>query len=710
MSESNMSKSRGITKFLVKDLLKNDAKYLVPMYQRNYAWGKGEIDQLIQDVRDSQAKSLSQNKGTEHKYYIGTLVVYKRKDGAFEVIDGQQRFTTLSLIATCLKNGKANAEGEDNTPFNCDMGWYTKTNIEFESRPKSSATFEALFNNTYPLHMLNTEEYSEGIVKGYRLIEEALSLLSEDQLASFSQYLFDHVQIMRVEVPEDTDLNHYFEVMNSRGEQLEKHEIIKARLMAALESIQNNEEDKASAIRVLNKVWEACSNMERYVQYGFIPTERNKIFGEKDWGRFELDNFADLQAVLALNKQTVDDKKTDDTAQVKPLSIQALIKPNSIVAEKSKRKSKKDEIEPDRFSSVINFSNFLLHVLRVWSAKDKSLEEEDIFALDDKRLIELFDHYILRLGDNGNATSEATIEAVKSFTFALLKCKYLFDQYVIKREFLNNKDAWSLKRLKLYDSGSASFINSFDANGGHKSDEEGGYEGINRNLLMLLSAFHVSTPTLVYKHWLNGALNHLYNQPSNNIDAAAYLEYLQAQAQAFVFDRFLCVGESKSYLNILYRDVKPKRIAPIANNEIDTSRLCYGSIDNNFVFNYLDYLLWCNNKGSGTVNKFEFTFRSSVEHFYPQHPMDGYDPLAAKPLNSFGNLCLISHSKNSRLSNFDPKLKLGHFQQEIKDGKMDSLKLHEMIKLMEKQNQWDKPEIEHHEKLMLDVLLGQVSA
>jgi hypothetical protein len=189
MSESNMSKSKGITEFLVKDLLKNDAKYLVPMYQRNYAWGKGEIDQLIQDVRDSQAKSVSQNKGTEHKYYIGTLVVYKRKDGAFEVIDGQQRFTTLSLMATCLKNGKSSAKGEDNTPFNCDMGWYTKTNIAFESRPKSSATFEALFNKTYPLHTLNTEEYSEGIVKGYRLIEAALSRLREDQLASFSQYL-----------------------------------------------------------------------------------------------------------------------------------------------------------------------------------------------------------------------------------------------------------------------------------------------------------------------------------------------------------------------------------------------------------------------------------------------------------------------------------------------------------------------------------------
>ncbi|MBR7890130.1 DUF262 domain-containing protein [Marinomonas sp. A79] len=705
VSRSNLCQSKGITEFLVKGLLADDTNYLVPMYQRNYAWGKGEIDQLIQDVRDSQAKSVSQNKGAEHKYYIGTLVVFKRKDGAFEVIDGQQRFTTLSLMATCLKNGKANEEGEDNTPFNCDMGWYTNTNIVFESRPKSSTTFEAIFNQTYPLHMLNTEEYSEGIVNGYRLIQEALSQLSEDEQASFSKYLFEQVQIMRVEVPEDTDLNHYFEVMNNRGEQLEKHEIIKARLMAALNLIQDDA-DKTSAITVLNTVWEACSNMERYVQYGFTTTERNKIFGDKNWGRFELNNFDELQAALAVDAQ-LDESKTDSVEQVKPLSLQALIQPNAIVENKGRTKNKKDEAEPDRFSSVINFSNFLLHVLRVWSAKDKLLAEDDDFSLDDKRLIELFDHYILRLDNNGTTTSEATIKAVKSFTFALLKCKYLFDQYVIKRELSNNKDAWSLKRLKLYESGSTSFVNSFDATGEHKTDEEGGFEGVNRNVLMLLSAFHVSTPTLVYKHWLNGALNHLYNQPTNNIDATAYLDYLQAQAQAFVFDRFLCVGEPKSYLNMLFRDVKPKRIKPIDRDELDMGRLCYGKIENNFVFNYLDYLLWCDSRENGALNKFEFTFRSSVEHFYPQHPMDGYQPLAVEPLNTFGNLCLISHSKNSRLSNFDPKLKLGHFQKEIKSGKIDSLKLHEMIKLMEEEKQWDEPQIQHHEKMMLGVLLGK---
>ena len=693
-----MNKPNPITAFLVKELLENDATYLVPMYQRNYAWGKFEIDQLIQDVLDSETKN------TAH-YYIGTLVVFRRKKGVYEVIDGQQRFTTLSLIAICLKNSK---NLKNKAAFQYDMAWYNKTNIVFESRPKSAASFEALFKEIYPLHLLNTGDYNGGIVNGYRLIEEALSQLKGDTLAKFSKRLFEQVQIMQVEVPEDTDLNHYFEAMNSRGEQLEKHEIIKARLMSVLNEIPD-EDDKASSIHVLNKVWEACSDMARYVQYGFTTIERNKIFGEKDWGRFVPTCFKELQGALAITPKT-DESKTN-IVEDKALSIRDIIKAGALSTKKGEAKSNREknepEPEPDRFTSVINFSNFLLHVLRVWTADGKQLSADDDFSLDDKRLIELFEQYILRLASNKK--SEEGIVAVKAFSFALLKCKYLFDQYVIKREFLNSKEAWSLKRLKLYESGSTSFINSFDARGWiNNKNEEGGYEGINRNILMLLSAFHVSTPTVVYKHWLNGALKYLWSQQTNEISASAYLEHLQAQAEAFVFDRFLRSDETKkSYLDMLYRKVKPKRNSPIVINKSICMRLVYGSIENNFVFNYLDYLLWCNcQRKNEIVKKFEFTFRSSVEHFYPQHPMAGYAPLDSKPLNTFGNLCLISHSKNARLSNFDPKLKLGHFEKEIEKHKIDSLKLYEMIKLMKNRPQWGETEINEHEDAMLEILRG----
>jgi uncharacterized protein with ParB-like and HNH nuclease domain len=77
--------------------------YAIPVYQRNYAWGVKEISQLIADVRD-YAQRNAQN--LVHDYYIGTLVVYGRstdKHSFWEVVDGQQRLTTLSLLVSVLR-------------------------------------------------------------------------------------------------------------------------------------------------------------------------------------------------------------------------------------------------------------------------------------------------------------------------------------------------------------------------------------------------------------------------------------------------------------------------------------------------------------------------------------------------------------------------------------------------------------------------------
>lgn len=69
-------------------------------------------------------------------------------------------------------------------------------------------------------------------------------------------------------MPEDTDLNHYFEIMNNRGEQLEKHEILKSKFLEILNELEV--EERELALSVFNLIWEACSNMEKYIQYGFL--------------------------------------------------------------------------------------------------------------------------------------------------------------------------------------------------------------------------------------------------------------------------------------------------------------------------------------------------------------------------------------------------------------------------------------------------------
>ena len=87
--------SNDVTELTIKNLFNGTDHYLIPPYQRNYAWREPEISQLIQDIIDS-------SKLSDKQYYIGTLVTYHRNDGKYEVIDGQQRLTTLSLLMMVL--------------------------------------------------------------------------------------------------------------------------------------------------------------------------------------------------------------------------------------------------------------------------------------------------------------------------------------------------------------------------------------------------------------------------------------------------------------------------------------------------------------------------------------------------------------------------------------------------------------------------------
>jgi hypothetical protein len=658
---SNVTASNKIQSYKVKALLSDANRYLVPMYQRNYAWGEGEINQLIQDVLDYQQSKPDQT------YYIGTLVVFERKDGSFEVIDGQQRFTTLTLLVFALKRlaGKHPS---------IDMNWYNEPNLNFESRQKSTDTFASLIQGV-ALEHLKTDDYNLDVINGYALLEKGLLALG-DKLENFCTYLFNNVEIARVSVPKDTDLNHYFEVMNNRGEQLEKHEVVKARLMSILNNIEDLQE-RTQHIFLLSKVWDATANMERYVQYGFSPDERHNLFGKDDWGQFTPASYIELVACF----KNVGTKNNGQTNSVS-LSL------NDILAKPPQSSSSAYiTLAPERFNSVINFSNFLLHVLRVLTKKD--------IALDDKRLLEQFDKY---LKDN----SENNITAVKDFVFALLKCKYLFDQYIIKREFSDGKDKWSLKKLHFYNKESQSYINTFNDN--EELDSEDGFEGNNRQILMLLSALHVSTPTLVYKHWLNGALFHLFSM--DKVTPRLYLQKLENLARQFVYARFLSV-EAADYYDMIYQNVGYAPFEP--TNQHAMARLRYGAIENNLVFNYLDYLLWCDgvqNAKDDVITQFEFTFRSSVEHFYPQHPLDGHRVLAENDLHHFGNLCLISHSKNSKLSNLQPTAKRDHFKAAISDKSIDTLKLYEMIKLMNSAKEWTETQIATHEQAMLTVLIA----
>ena len=641
-----MSKAKEYVKTLtISDLFndENKCKYIIPIYQRNYAWGNDEISSLLQDVKNACKKNKKQDKN----YYIGSLVVSRRENGDFEVIDGQQRLTTLTLIMHYL-------------------GELSFRNVSFEHRDESEQALSNLNSKKLP------SNFSQALETIKKVIDEWGN--NKDEIVKF---LLDKVEIIRTEVPEGTDLNHYFEIMNTRGEQLEKHEILKARLMEKLsEGIEQS---------LFAKIWDACSDMSRYVVMGIESSLRTIIFS------------ADWQDKPKLFDDIVSDY--DNNAKNTQQSTNAASSKSSILTIIERKEQKVDqtvqnnEFTEGSFNSVIDFSNFLMHVLRIYLEKYHSTREFRDISLDEKELLNAFDKEWSKETD------------VIKFIDTLLSCRYLFDKYIIKSSTLRSEDEhWSLWKIVKGNSSSYYYKNTFGSDSGESNDIDADEQ--TKRAIMLLSMFHVSNPSRIYKNWLYAVLRWLFDN-KDDIKQSDYIKFLEELCDKFYFGNN-CQGED---ITEIILDKVEFELNPGDKEDWDD-----GVNVPNFVFNRLDYQLWKffheqeqeqklenlseNDKWLTIKNKqsiwkkFRFTFRSSVEHHYPQHPSVGNE--LESGLNDFGNLYLLSQSKNSSLGNSSPEEKKKHYS----NNEYDSLKQ----AIMMSYNEWTEREIENHGKEMLKVL------
>lgn len=258
-----------IAQLTVKEFLSKD-KYVIPIYQRNYDWGEREALQLLEDISDYAKNNSNQN------YYIGSAVVFVRSVNGntyFETIDGQQRLTTLIILTSLLKHLNV-------------ADWFEKPNLSYDHRKEADDALIMLQRNQYSEH-----QAAQNIFDVYGLLEKNLPQVLEKKglgIQEFAEYLFSKVIILRIPVPQDTQLNHYFEIMNTRGEQLEKHEVLKAVLISKLDPNEH---------KLFHLIWEACSDMSSYVQMNFSVGQRTVMFGDK-WINLQFEDFDSLRKKL----------------------------------------------------------------------------------------------------------------------------------------------------------------------------------------------------------------------------------------------------------------------------------------------------------------------------------------------------------------------------------------------------------------------------
>ncbi len=648
-------------------LTEKEVNYQIPVYQRNYAWGRPQIHALIQDVYDYYLKSQN----NPENYYIGSLVVAK-KEHYFEVLDGQQRFTTLNLLALFLKSKLSNSRLDQ---FNC-------IRLKFESREKSAILLNALwkFANDQSIEReidrLNAQHGDHAILRGYRIIqEECLKIVQEDKLAEFADYLLDQVVILRTIIPELADVTHYFDALNNRGEQLEAHEVIKAHFLSLLST---NEDDR----HVVHQVWSACQDMYKYVAYGFNPTDRKQIFGDS-YHEWCVKDYEYLKSCLPLETQSKDVSTEGNSSYGDELTLEGILKLNPVPMSQNP-----NEESSERFASIIDYPNFLMQVLKIYVKTQLKDGDASKIALDDKTLLESFKHTIV---DASHA---------KAFIYLLLKTRYLFDLYVIKRENSPQHKGWSLKKPKYYSSGNVSYVNTFSQSE-TEGESEFALEGGQRNLVMLLSAFHVSYPTHARKNWLLSVLYWLINHSDKSIDFDAYFTFVENFARTLITNRYL--STKQDYESFMYGD-EADRNNVVTAQDIET-HFTYGKIPY-FCFNYLDYLLLKKEKGSHT--KFYFSYKDSIEHFYPQDPKVGNAFTDQSVLHSFGNLALVNQSENSSLTNDMPIQKANWLRKHTKVP--ISLKLELMMQVVEKnESEWNEASIEKHQHDMIELLIEDLN-
>ncbi|PKD99101.1 DUF262 domain-containing protein [Macrococcoides caseolyticum] len=589
--------------------------FLIPIYQRNYAWGETQIVQLIEDI-DS---AVTLDTDTD-EYFLGNLILNKRdtlSDEGYlytnEVIDGQQRLTTLYLLCSYLGIT------------------FDKEALRFEARVQSNQTLDLIndanVNNDGSI-------LSDEILKGYEIIKNYFLVHTIDK-EEFKKKL-TKVKLVVIYVPQDIDLNHYFEIMNTRGEQLELHEIAKARI---LEQIKSSDDQISDDQTLAATIWDACSNMNRYVQMNFSSDFRKEIFN---------DNWDNLKE----NLKSFDDLSTNNNSGNH--NKQRLIdRINSKGDTEENTGNTVFENEGERFDSIISFPNFLLQVNAALSK-----ENDETPSLDDKHLLQSLAWVWQKNDDESDEDRE---KRAKDFLFQLLKTRIIFDRIIIKREYKGkalNEGRWSLQKMKRYEKENytADYIMTLN-------------ELENKQLKVLQSALRVTYTSPKSMHWITLVLKDLLNENKEESDIIQLLEDYCRES-------------------VRKSDYKNKRGFQIEH----------------IVFNYLDYLLYRDgyeDEQKQVITKlsnWEFQFRNSIEHFYPQHPLNGDIWDEHGEVNSFGNLALISVSGNSMFSNRIPeeKSKVEHIINQ-------SLKL-EIMAHITKKSGWSKEKVKCHCDEMIAII------
>ncbi len=636
----------------LNDVINQQYFFNIPIYQRLYVWGKEQIYTLLDDI----VAAWLENK---NEFYLGgTLVIeraFNKLEGIryYDLIDGQQRFTTLWLISVVLKEHLVAY-----TQVDTKQG--KRQRISFSIRPQVTKFFEKICEDL-PASLPEAMQLEDALHEIRAYFDNYSDKRETLDKQALSEFILTKVQLILTTVPKHTDLNKLFEVINNRGVQLQHHEILKAKLLEHL----NPQEREAYAL-----LWDACANMDGYVERHLKAT--TKIDTVSLYER-QLEFKNGKREQLSNAKAVLEELKNIEQAESnKSMTLEDILNETTIVSTSEKDPSEDQDLGlPDRVTSIITFPMLLQHVLRIFLQQSKTASQTDITKISDKDLLDIFKEYWL---------DEKPIENdIKHFLELLWETRYQFDKHVIKWILVEEEKQHAIRRMRV------NYNKKQDAYYLQRETADASPD------FALLQSMLYHSQQMTTQYWLTPLLKFLLENHSDG--AELYLQHLDNHLLCSVADEPL-IKRTNRFLQNLWHEEDLLDAKESLGREYEN-----GTQYPHYWFYKLEYVLYLKLKtaNSQLIENFRITSKNSVEHVTPQNPEQKHDEIPTDLLHNFGNLALVTKSINSEMSNKGFSIKKVEFEHRYK-GKGVSLKLEEIYK----NDHWNEYEINFHQKQMIE--------
>lgn len=231
----------------ISKVFSSEFNYNIPSYQRPYAWTIQETGILFDDLYD-----FYKNEDKEENYFLGSIVLIKQDDDPkSDVIDGQQRLTTLTILFAIIAHNLSDSDDRDEFKNYINEKGIKSQGIKPKPRLKIRERDNGFFKKYVQelkideLTSLNPDfqdtEAKANIVRNSQILQQRIkdTFANDADIFDFGSFLVQRCYLVVVSTPSQQSAFRIFSVMNSRGMNLLTTDIVKSDVIGKI-----NEDDR----------------------------------------------------------------------------------------------------------------------------------------------------------------------------------------------------------------------------------------------------------------------------------------------------------------------------------------------------------------------------------------------------------------------------------------------------------------------------------